>query len=69
MVDCHSYLSVDPARPDPMGSMHGEDLVERAWLTAGHLATDLSSGVTMFRVMGEGRGLDSVRGKRSKMDF
>lgn len=58
MIDCHGYLSVDPNRPDPMGGMHGEDLVERAWLTARHLALDLASGVTTMRVMGEGRGLD-----------
>lgn len=58
LIDCHGYLSVDPNRPDPMGGMHGEDLVERAWITARHLAINLASGVTTMRVMGEGHGLD-----------
>ena len=57
-IDCHGYLSVDPNRPDPMGGMHGEDLVERAWLTAKHLSEDLDSGVTTMRVMGEGQNID-----------
>lgn len=58
MIDCHGYLSVDPDRPDPMGGMHGEDLVARTFLAARHLGIDLRSGVTTIRVMGEGSGLD-----------
>ncbi|MCB1500267.1 MAG: amidohydrolase family protein [Bauldia sp.] len=58
MIDCHGYLSVDPDRPDPMGGMHGEDLVARSFLAARHLSMDLCSGVTAIRVMGEGAGLD-----------
>jgi imidazolonepropionase-like amidohydrolase len=58
LVDCHGYLSVDPSRPDPMGGMHGSDLVERAWTSARHLRMDLASGVTTMRVMGEGHGMD-----------
>jgi imidazolonepropionase-like amidohydrolase len=58
MIDCHGYLSVDPNKPDPMGGMYGEDLLARGWLAAHHLRTDLRSGVTTLRVMGEGGGLD-----------
>jgi len=58
LFDCHGYLSVDPSRPDPMGGMHGSDLIDRAWTSARHLRIDLISGVTSMRVMGEGHGLD-----------
>lgn len=57
-IDLHGYLSVDPDRPEPMRRMFDPDLAGRRRTALAHMLTDLRSGVTTQRVMGEGNGLD-----------
>ncbi len=57
-IDLHGYLSVDPDRPEPMRRMFDPDLAGRRCTALAHMLTDLHSGVTTQRVMGEGNGLD-----------